>query len=147
MKPLKSALMLLHLKGEGGGGMGGTAEREGVIEGDIKGGGSSLRAVSMIMKPAGVFLLLHLTTVGLGSGLGAQRNETHFFPSYMMRLYRSFSTNQSPAVASSSSSSSSSRHHLQHLHTDQDRAVRADTVRSVTPRSKPHYLSISPVML
>ncbi|GAA6104836.1 nodal-related 2, partial [Tachysurus ichikawai] len=87
------------------------------------------------MKPAGVFLLLHLTAVGLGSGVETQRNESQFFPSYMMRLYRSFSTNQTPASASSlSSSSSSSLHYLQHLDADKDRAVRANTVRSVAPR-------------
>ncbi|KAK2866806.1 hypothetical protein Q7C36_002862 [Tachysurus vachellii] len=90
----------------------------------------------MIMKPAGVFLLLHLTAVGLGSGVETQRNESQFFPSYMMRLYRSFSTNQTPASASSlSSSSASSLHYLQHLDTDKDRAVRANTVRSVAPRN------------
>ncbi|KAI5103637.1 southpaw precursor, partial [Silurus meridionalis] len=57
------------------------------------------------------------------------------FPSYMMRLYRSFSTSQTPA-SPSSSSSSSLLHHLQHHQfSDQDRTVRADTVRSVAPRS------------
>ncbi|KAM9462115.1 nodal-related 2 [Clarias gariepinus] len=92
------------------------------------------------MYRAGVLLLLLLLSgVGRGSGsapgsgFGSQRNETLHFPSYMMRLYRSFSTNQTPATPTSSSPSSSSS--LRQHHTDQDRVLRADTVRSVAPKS------------
>ncbi|XP_053495678.1 nodal-related 2 [Ictalurus furcatus] len=89
------------------------------------------------MKAAGgLVLLLHLGALGLGSGFSTQRNESQYFPSYMMRLYHSFSTNQTPAPPSSSSSSSAPLHHLHpHHHADLDRALRADTVRSVAPRN------------